>query len=90
MPNQNKYCILVSDTARKNLRRMPASQQKRILGAIKALGEEPRPRTCIALKAYMGYRICVGDQRVIYVVDDTTKIVTILTVKHRREAYRDL
>ena len=90
MPNRNRYQIQVSDTAKKNFRRLPAQDQKRVLEALNALGDDPRPRGCVALKAHMGYRIRVGDYRAIYAVDDAAKMITVLAVKHRREAYRDL
>ncbi len=35
-----------------------------------------------------GYRIRVGDYRVIYEPDDEELVVTILGVGHRREVYR--
>ncbi|MGO1050562.1 type II toxin-antitoxin system RelE family toxin [Crossiella sp. CA198] len=29
-----------------------------------------------------------GEYRVLYAIDDTTRVVTVLTVAHRRDAYR--
>ena len=36
------------------------------------------------------YRVRIGDYRVLYAVDDLAQTVTVVRVKHRREAYRDL
>ena len=33
------------------------------------------------------WRIRVGDWRVVYVIDDTAKLVSVTRVAHRREAY---
>lgn len=35
-----------------------------------------------------GYRIRIGDYRVIYTVDKTIKKVTIIKIRHRRDVYR--
>ncbi|MGA2427396.1 MAG: type II toxin-antitoxin system RelE/ParE family toxin [Candidatus Acidiferrum sp.] len=34
------------------------------------------------------WRIRLGNDRIIYRIDDTTKIVTVVDVGHRREIYR--
>ncbi|MCZ6777004.1 MAG: type II toxin-antitoxin system RelE/ParE family toxin [Ignavibacteria bacterium] len=34
------------------------------------------------------WRIRTGDYRVLYKIDDNTRIVTVFRVVHRREAYR--
>jgi mRNA interferase RelE/StbE len=35
-----------------------------------------------------GWRIRIGDYRVIYMIDDKAETVTVVRVKHRREVYR--
>ena len=40
------------------------------------------------LKGYKDqWRIRIGDYRVIYIIDDSTKIVTVTHVAHQREDY---
>jgi mRNA interferase RelE/StbE len=57
---------------------------KRIL----ALGSNPRPTGCKKLKGYKDqWRIRIGDYRVIYIVNDSRKTVTVTHVAHRREVY---
>jgi mRNA interferase RelE/StbE len=53
-----------------------------------ALAEEPRPPGCVGLQGREGYRIRVGDYRVIYEVDDTALGVTALGAGYRRDVYR--
>ncbi len=44
-----------------------------------------------AIKAHRPYlRVRVGDYRVIYAVDDTTRVVRVAVAGHRREVYRNL
>ncbi len=42
----------------------------------------------LALIGEEGYRIRVGDYRILYRIDDETKKVFIYRMKHRRKVYR--
>jgi mRNA interferase RelE/StbE len=53
-----------------------------------ALRENPRPAKCLKLTGREGWRIRVRNYRVIYKIDDSEKLVTILHVGHRRDIYR--
>ena len=56
---------------------------------IKALAIDPRPAGCRKLQGAENlWRIRVGDYRVIYTVLDQELIVEIVTIRHRRDAYR--
>jgi mRNA interferase RelE/StbE len=57
---------------------------KRIL----RLADDPRPQGCRKLRGQKDiWRIRIGDYRVIYGVNDTTRTVSILRIAHRREVY---
>jgi len=44
-----------------------------------------------ALRGHRPYlRVRSGDYRVIYAVDDATRVVRVVVVGHRREVYRNL
>ncbi|MCX7716119.1 MAG: type II toxin-antitoxin system RelE/ParE family toxin [Endomicrobia bacterium] len=51
------------------------------------MSDNPRPLGVKKLKEKV-YRIRVGDYRIVYFVDDTEKVVTILKIGHRKEVYR--
>jgi mRNA interferase RelE/StbE len=61
---------------------------QRVSKKILSLENNPRPRGSHKLRAGGGYRIRVGDYRVLYDVDDSAKKVTIYAVGHRRDVYR--
>jgi mRNA interferase RelE/StbE len=43
------------------------------------------------MKGYVGlWRIRVGDFRVVYAVDESTRTLTITRIRDRKEVYRDL
>ncbi|HXW01074.1 MAG TPA: type II toxin-antitoxin system RelE/ParE family toxin [Anaerolineae bacterium] len=49
---------------------------------------DPRPSGVTKLRGTENeWRIRVGDYRVIYEIDDDKHVVTILRIRHRREAY---
>jgi mRNA interferase RelE/StbE len=53
------------------------------------LEETPRPPGVVKSRtAGNEWRIRVGDYRVIYEIDEDERLVVILRIKHRREAYR--
>lgn len=60
----------------------------KVKNSICELGDEPRPEGCRKLTGRDGWRIRVGNHRVIYEIDDTNRIVTILHIGHRRDIYR--
>jgi len=57
----------------------------RIRDAILKLEDDPRPPGCRKLRGLDGWRIRIGNWRVIYAIDDAERLVTIVEVKRRRE-----
>jgi mRNA interferase RelE/StbE len=82
------YAIAILRRAQKELQRLPRADYERVRDAIRALTDEPRPPGCVALTGRDGWRIRVGNYRVIYEINDMQHLVTILHVGHRRDIYR--
>lgn len=84
------YRIEITASTKKEMSSIPVATHRRIVEAIRGLGMDPRPRPqSKKLKdPFEGYRIRVGDWRVLYSVDDTEHIVVVYSVAHRREVYR--
>lgn len=59
----------------------------RIRQALEALADDPYPWQSLKLRDREGYRLRVGDYRVIYDVDEADEVVTILQVGHRQGIY---
>jgi mRNA interferase RelE/StbE len=49
---------------------------------------DPRPFGVVKLAGRDDYRIRVGDNRVVYAVEDAERLVLIARIAHRREVYR--
>jgi mRNA interferase RelE/StbE len=82
------YRLFLLPRAQKELARLPTDSYERIRAAIRALAEEPRPPGCRKLTGREGWRIRIGDYRVLYEIEDTPKTVTVVQVGHRRDVYR--
>jgi len=82
------YRLEVSQIAHGQVRKLPASTRERINKAIAGLDENPRPYGTRKLTAGGGYRIRVGDYRVLYKVDDAARTVTIYRVMSREDVCR--
>ncbi len=82
------YSLEVKPSARKELEALPDHVLLRIIRKIESLSDLPRPRGCKKLKGFKDqWRIRVGDWRVIYLIDDAVKLISITRVAHRREVY---
>ncbi len=83
-----KYSLEIKQSTQKELDALDDELFGRIDKRILALVGNPRPTGCKKLKGYTDqWRIRIGDYRVIYIIDDSTKTVTVTHVAHRREIY---
>ena len=83
-----KYSVEVKPPARKELEALPDNVLARVVRKLDALRDAPRPAGRKKLKGYEDeWRIRVGDWRVVYVIDDAAKLVSVTRIAHRREVY---
>lgn len=84
-----RYTVEIKPQARKGFRRLDAQTRVRILDALDVLTNDPANAAGVKrLQGREGYRLRVGDYRVIYEINDGTLVVLVLRVGHRREVYR--
>ena len=82
------YQVLIRSSAEKEMDALPRAAHARIAAKISSLAGNPRLSGCKKLTGADGYRIRVGDYRVIYTVEDKIVLVTVVGVGHRRDVYR--
>jgi mRNA interferase RelE/StbE len=83
------HSIVFARSARRELERLHDPLSSRILKRIESLASNPRPSGCRKLEGAENlWRVRVGDYRVVYAIDDRTKMVDITCIRHRRDAYR--
>ena len=84
-----EYSIVFARSARKELENFPPLLKTRVLNRIEKLSTNPRPAGVRKLvgSEYL-WRLRIDDYRVIYGVYDEQKLVDIIHIRHRRDAYR--
>ena len=82
------YRLLILRRAQKELAELPAFSFEKAKTVIYRLAEDPRPRGSRKLTGRDGWRVRVGDYRIIYEVDNVSNSITILHVGHRKDVYK--
>ena len=82
------YRIFILRRAQKELSNITGEDYLRIKEAILSLSNNPRPKGCSKLTGRDGWRIRIGNYRVIYEINDREKSLTILHIGHRKDIYR--
>lgn len=82
------YQVNFSRSALKDLEKLSADIQKRVIEQTHKLAENPRHSGVKKLKNSPYYRARVSNYRIIYDIQDNVVTVMVLKIKHRREVYR--
>ena len=84
-----EYSITFARSARKELQALDATVATRVLRRLEVLSISPRPAGVIKIEGAEDlWRLRVGDWRVIYRISDREKLVDIIAIRHRKDAYR--
>lgn len=78
--------IFLSSKADRQLSKLPRKMHDVILSRIEKLSEDPFGEKSKKLRDRQGWRVRVGDYRILYMVEDRKLI--ILSVGHRKEIYK--
>ncbi len=82
------YSVSILRRAQKQLEDIQGNDFDRVTEAIAALASNPRPPGCIKLTGRDGWRIRIGNFRVIYEINDGQFLVTVVQVGNRRDIYQ--
>lgn len=82
------YVVKLKRSAEKELDRLPSKTHDRIVKVLLSLKEDPIPHGTKKLRGRDGYRIRVGDYRILYTIDELDKKVELFSVAHRKEVNR--
>jgi mRNA interferase RelE/StbE len=83
-----RYEVFIKPSAEREMNALPANVFSRVAKMILTLESDPRRHGCRKLHGADGFRLRVGDYRIIYLINDATRIVEVIAVAHRREVYR--
>lgn len=79
------YRVEIHRAAQKQLLSFPREAQVEIAKAIDELENNARPAGCRKLRETGLWRVRAGRYRMVYVIDDEAKVVTVVKVAIRRE-----
>lgn len=82
-----KYHVVITKSVQRTLGKLSDRLATQLEDAMLSLEDNPRPPGCKKLKGRAGYRIRVGDYRIIYEIQDKILVVTVLEVGNRRDVY---
>ncbi len=83
------YQIVIPKPVQKQLKQLPSEIYSKILPKIFDLQKNPRPTGVKKLKGFNNeYRIRISNYRIRYEINDSEKVVILLSCRHRRDAYR--
>ena len=77
------YRVELRRSAQRDLDALPADYRERLSNVIEALCENPRPPGVKKLKGNVGWRIRVGEYRVLYTIWDKENLVMVEGVARR-------
>jgi len=83
------YTVIIENKAQKEFLKLSPPNDNSVKKVIEKLGNVPRPSGAKKLSGTKdGYRVRVGEYRILYTIDDRRKVLTIYRIGHRREVYR--
>lgn len=83
----SEYRIEFRPAAAKALRKLDPALAGRVHGAIALLGLDPRPPGARKLQGRDGFRVRVGNYRIVYTIHEDVLVVVFVTLDHRRDVY---
>ncbi len=82
------YTVKLKKSAEKELDYLPTRIHDKIINLLLSLKENPFPRNSKKLHGREGWRIRVGDYRILYIIDESDRIIEVISVAHRKDVYR--
>lgn len=83
-----KYEIEIERSAIKALEKIPSPDRNKVITAIQSLTSNPRPIGAKKLIGRNGWRIRIGNYRVIYEIRDHVCYILVLDIGHRKNIYK--
>ena len=84
-----RYGVRFRKSVGKDLDPIPKKDVQRIMAAIDALADDPRPPQSRKISGSEKYRLRCGVYRVLYEIQDDVLVVCVVKVGHRKDVYRN-
>ncbi len=82
------YQLIISKGIKKVIESLPEAVERRVIAHIEALETNPRPTGVKELKGKDGWRIRIGDYRVVYRILDEEEVILLAKIGYRKDVYQ--
>ena len=82
--------IVIVDKANKELNKLPSGIREKIRAKLLDLKNNPISSQTKKLTEQPGYRLRVGDYRILYIIELDTSRIIIFRIRHRKDVYRNM
>lgn len=84
------YLVRLEGRAERELRRLPGHVLRAVDAKLVALSDNPRPPGVLKMhgREGEGWRVRVGECRILYQIDDPARVVSVYRIRPRGSAYR--
>ena len=82
------FKVIIPPKVDKQISALPDKLFKNVSKQILQLSQNPFPNNSLKLINTDGYRIRVGDYRILYDINSKERIITIHRVAHRKDVYK--
>ena len=89
----SNYQVKLTSKAEKELKKIQREDRiafEKIIVCLRSLDDDPYMAGVKKLQGEEGYRVRVGNYRILYTIDNGAVVVEVFRVGHRREVYRSL
>ncbi len=88
MKSEVRYSVRIKRSAARELKRLPTAERSRVVGAIDTLADNPFAGSSLKGTLRGIRRLRSGSYRILYELQESTLVVLVVRIAHRREAYR--
>jgi mRNA interferase RelE/StbE len=82
------YQIIIPNSVQKQIKKLSKTIQDDIFECLVKMQTNPRPSGYLKMKNTEGYRIRLGDYRILYDIDDQAQKIKLRKIGHRRDIYK--
>ncbi len=83
---EKPYTVRFDARVAKFFRKLPKKHARQVKAAIERLSVNPRPQDSSKLELSDGYRVTVGEYRILYTIDYDAKLVTVYRIGPKNDS----
>lgn len=90
MPDPQPWTVRFHRDFEKELRQLLKPAIRRIFAALEGLADDPLPPGSGKVRGHDLWKVRVGPYRIVYVIDELSRTISLYRIGHRKDVYWDL